>query len=274
MLASRPVPPILEPKRISGRDNPEFRRFQAVRARKDEGVFLVEGPKQIAEAVRSNLAIEAVAVEDEAALAAVLRVLDARATRLVRFAAPLMRALAEVETPQGLLAIVARPKAAAGWLAAANAFILILDGVQDPGNVGTLIRTAEAAGVSGVLLTRGCADPLSSKSLRASAGSALRLPFLSDLDPSAVLALLPGGLDVVATVAGEGADSFFSETLPRLPLALALGSEGRGLSARLEAAATVRLRIPAAREVESLNVAVAGGVAMFEIARRAGILAN
>lgn len=274
MLASRPVPPILEPKRISGRDNPEFRRFQAVRARKDEGVFLVEGPKQIAEAVRSNLAIEAVAVEDEAALAAVLRVLDARATRLVRFAAPLMRALAEVETPQGLLAIVARPKADAGWLAASNAFILILDGVQDPGNVGTLIRTAEAAGVSGVLLTRGCADPLSSKALRASAGSALRLPFLSDLDPSAVLALLPAGLDVVAAVAGEGADSFFSETLPRLPLALALGSEGRGLSTRLEAAATVRLRIPAAREVESLNVAVAGGIAMFEIARRAGILSN
>lgn len=274
MLASRPVPPIPEPKRISGRDNPEFRRFQAVRARKDPAVFLVEGPKQLAEAVRSGLAIEAVGADDDAAMAAASGLVDARETRLVRFASPLMRALAEVETPQGLLAIVGRPRAVSDWIAAPKAFVLVLDGVQDPGNVGTLIRTAEAAGVSGALLTRGCADPLSSKALRASAGSAFRLPLIVDLEPEAIPALLPEGMPIAAAVAGEGASSLFSERVPGLPMALALGSEGRGLSPRLEAAATVRLRIPAARDVESLNVAVAGGVAMFEIARRAGILAR
>lgn len=272
MLASRPVPPMTEPKRISGRDNPEFRRFQAVRARKDPGVFLIEGPKQLAEAVRSKLLIEAVAVEDANAHTAALGSLDLRATRFVQFAAPLMRGLAEVETPQGLLAIVARPQATSMWLADPRAFILILDGVQDPGNVGTLIRTAEAAGVSGVLLTRGCADPLSPKALRASAGSAFRLPFIGDLESEALLSLLPSGLPLAAALVGPDAAPLFSGNLPPLPLALALGSEGRGLSAGIEGAATVRLRIPLARDVESLNVAVAGGVAMFEIARRAAIL--
>lgn len=273
MLASRPVPPMREPKRISGRDNPEFRRFQAVRGRKDRAFFLVEGPKLLAEAIRSNLVVEAVAV-DEAHAAAVIRLVEPRATRVVQFAAPLMRSLAEVETPQGVLAIVARPQPVSSWLSVPRAFILILDGVQDPGNVGTLIRTAEAAGVTGALLTRGCADPLSAKALRSSAGSAFRLPFVADLDPEALLAMLPADVPLAAAAAGPATVSLFSDAFPGVPMALALGSEGRGLSPQIEGAARVRARIPAARDVESLNVAVAGGIAMFEIARRAGILAK
>lgn len=280
MLASHPVSspkappqqspsmvPMPQPQRISGRDNPEFRRFAAVRSRKDRDLILVEGPKLLEEAIGSGLPVRVVALGDRAAHPSG----GLRAARVVHFSAPLMKALADVETHQGVLALVERPRPSRAWLDQARAFILILDGVQDPGNVGTLFRTAEAAGVSGVLLTRGCADPLSPKALRASAGSAFRLAHVPDLMIESLFECLPTGVKIVGAAARAGADSAFDTPLT-LPLALALGSEGSGLSPQLEAAASRHVRIPAARPIESLNVAVAGAVLMFEVARRAGTL--
>lgn len=257
------------PKRISGRDNPEFKRFLAVRARRDRNLILIEGPKQLDEAIRSNLVVSVVAVEDGTAFISPAW----NKAPLVQFAPSLMKSLSDVETHQGVLALVERPRPATSWLAEPKAFILILDGVQDPGNVGTLFRTAEAAGVTGILLIRGCADPLSPKALRASAGSAFRVAHIPDLTVDALLALLPAGLPIAAAVAGARASSAFEAPMA-LPLGLALGSEGSGLSPQLEAAASQRVRIPAARDVESLNVAAAGAVLMFEIGRRAGLLAR
>lgn len=280
MLASRPVsslrwllqkttlPMSISPlKRISGRDNPEFKRFLAVRSRKNRELILVEGRKLLSEALRSKLAVKAVAVEQ-----APTGPLPAPGAPHLHFAPSLMKGLSEVETHQGVIALVERPRFNDDWLKAKNAFVLLLDGLQDPGNVGTLFRTAEAAGVTGVLLTRGCADPFSPKALRASAGSAFRLPHLLDLAPDHLLERWPKGLPLAAAVAGPGASSVFDDAPLPLPLALALGSEGSGLDPRIEAFSSWRLRVPFARKVESLNVAAAGAVVMFEIARRAGIL--
>ena len=253
-------------KRISGRDNAEFKRFLAARSRRSPEVVLVEGPKLLDEAIRSSLVVRMVAVDEESAAISAFTHLPR-----VQFASALMKSLADVETHQGILALVERPGESREWLNANDAFILILDGLQDPGNVGTLFRSAEAAGVTGLLLTRGCADPLAPKALRASAGSAFRLPHVSDLSPDEALALLPAPIKLMAATVGPGATSIF-ETPIDLPLALALGSEGSGLSARIERAAQQRIRIPAARPVESLNVAAAGAIVMFEIARRAGKL--
>ncbi len=254
------------PKRISGRDNPEFKRFLAVRARKNRDLILVEGPKLLEEAMRSNLLLEAIAFSGPAPGVQT----QLQAPRF-EFSAPLMRSLSEVETPQGLITLMARPCFKKDWLEDPNVFVLVLDGLQDPGNVGTLFRTAEAAGVSGILLTRGCADPLSPKALRASAGSAFRMPHVLDLLAEELLTLLPARIKLAAAVSDPGALSVFEATLTP-PLALALGSEGSGLSARIESAASQRLRIPHARKVESLNVAAAGAVILFEVARQAGCL--
>ncbi|MEO8500816.1 MAG: RNA methyltransferase, partial [Vicinamibacteria bacterium] len=229
-------------------------------------LILVEGPKLLEEALRSNLEVKAVASDDSTIHAAHL------VAPSFLFSAPLMKSLSDVETHQGIVALVGRPRYKNEWLNAKETFALVLDGLQDPGNVGTLFRTAEAAGVSGVLLTRGCADPLSPKALRASAGSAFRLPHVTDLSVDQMLALLAPRIALVASVATPGALSLFGDTSLSLPLALALGSEGSGLDARIERAAAHRLRIPGARRIESLNVAAAGAIAMFEIARRAGIL--
>ncbi len=261
------------PKRISGRDNPVFKRFLAARAKKDRARILVEGPKLLGEAIRSRLTVDVVALADPAERVPE-GLVEAAARPMVRFSAPLMKSLSDVETHQGMIALVERPRFEGSWLNRKDAFVLVLDGLQDPGNVGTLFRTAEAAGVSGVLLTRGCADPLSPKALRASAGSAFRLPHVLDLAVDDLLERLPRGLALAAAVAGPGAVSVFDEPPLSLPLALALGSEGSGLDPRIERASSRRIRIPSAREVESLNVAAAGAIVMFEIARRAGILRN
>jgi len=253
-------------KRISGRDNPEFKRFLAVRARKDRDLILVEGPKLLAEALRSKLVVKVIAVDESAEGSPF-----GGSAPTLRFAASLMKSLSDVETHQGIVALVERPQFGREWLTKEGAFVLVLDGLQDPGNVGTLLRTAEAAGVSGALLTRGCADPLSPKALRASAGSAFRMPHVLDLSPEALLSLLPKDVRLVAAVAGPAA-SAFGDTPLTPPLALALGSEGSGLSPQIQGAASVRLRVPSARNVESLNVAAAGAVLMFEIARRSGRL--
>lgn len=254
-------------KRISARDNPEFKRFLAVRARKNRDLILVEGPKLLAEAIRSRLVVKAIAVDESAEGSPAAAVVPT-----LRFAGPLMKSLSEVETHQGIVALVERPRFGREWIEKKDAFILILDGLQDPGNVGTLLRTAEAAGVSGVLLTRGCADPLSPKALRASAGSAFRMPHVLDLSPDDLLSLLPRNVRIVAAVAGPGAASAFGDSSLAPPIALALGSEGSGLTPQIERAASVRMRVPIARHVESLNVGAAGAVLMFEIARRAGRL--
>lgn len=263
------IPPT---KRISGRDNPEFKRFLAVRARKERDLLLVEGPKLVAEALRSKLVIDTVGFGEQVASVSAALLSTCAPRVLVQFAPPLMKSLSEVETHQGIVALVERPRFAREWLAREDAFVLVLDGLQDPGNVGTLLRTAEAAGVSGVLLTRGCADPLSPKALRASAGSAFRMPHVSDLPAGDLLSLLPGGVRLVAAVAGPGAASAFGDTPLIPPIALALGSEGSGLSPQIEGAASAKLRVPSAAAVESLNVAAAGAVLMFEIARRSGRL--
>ncbi len=259
-------------KRISARGNPEFKRFLAVRARKNRDLILIEGPKLLAEALRSKLRLDLVAVDDHVVSVSEGFAAACSPRPLIQFSAPLMKSLSDVETHQGVVALVERPRFGREWLEKKDAFILVLDGLQDPGNVGTLLRTAEAAGVSGVLLTRGCADPLSPKALRASAGSAFRMPHILDLSPDDLLSLLPRGVRLVAAVAGPGAASAFGDSSLAPPIALALGSEGSGLTPQIERAASMRLRVPSAGDVESLNVGAAGAVLMFEIARRSGRL--
>lgn len=258
----------MKPKRISGRDNPEFKRFLSARSRKDRDLILIDGPKLLDEAVRSRIEIETIAFDETHAFDDV-----GSTAALVSFAPALMKRLADVETTQGVVALARRPHFDDSWPRDARAFVLVLDGVQDPGNVGTLFRTAEATGVTGILMTIGCADPLGPKALRASAGSAFRVPHIAGLSTDALLSILPKGIAFATTTVEPGAPSLFETTLS-FPLALALGSEGSGLDALIDNAATQRVRVPQARPVESLNVAAAGAVLMFEIARRAGILTS
>lgn len=176
-----------------------------------------------------------------------------------------------LESSQGVLAAFPRPSwTDADFFRDARPFLVVAARVQDPGNLGAILRCAEAASASGVLALEGSADPFRDKALRGSAGSAFRLPCRGGVDPGDLLELLGRqGCSLVGTDPGDGTplwDFDFGEA----PLALLVGSEGAGISERLRKACRGFLRIPMAPPVESLNVAVATGLVLFERGRRLG----
>jgi TrmH family RNA methyltransferase len=173
-----------------------------------------------------------------------------------------------METPPGILAVVAAPGTALGEaLAHARPFLLALDGIQDPGNLGTMLRTAAAAGVTGALLGRGTVEPGNPKALRAAMGATFQVPLAVEVDLPAVLSeLARRGVKVVAGDL-EGETVLFGAALAP-PLAVVVGGEANGLSPAVEAVVTCRLRIPMAAGVESLNAAAAAALLLYEVARR------
>ncbi len=148
----------------------------------------------------------------------------------------------------------------------APARIVALDGVQDPGNVGTIWRTADAAGFSGLLLGPGCADPLSPKVQRAAMGSGFRVPYmLADDLPAALMALKARGWTALASDL-NGAD-FYRRPDPGARFVLVIGNEARGISAATREAASALVKLPMRGGAESLNAAVAAGIMMYELMR-------
>lgn len=228
----------------------------------------MEGPRLLAEALRASLELyEVYAERDDAWPGATL----VRPGALDR--------LGDAVTSQGVLAVVQAPPqhlrdgeaGQPGLLrrrgAQGRGPLLVLVDVADPGNAGTVLRTAEAAGAGGVLFVGRSVDPLSPKVVRASAGALFRVPFaVTDDVADAVAWLAEAGLATWATVVRGGEDLYGCDL--RGPAALLLGSEAHGLAGELVAAADRRLTIPMAGDVESLNVAMAATVVSFEAWRQ------
>ena len=186
----------------------------------------------------------------------------------------LFRTLSDTVTSQGIIAVAEKPGLdAAAFLAAADeggaetpGHIVILDRLQDPGNAGTIIRTAEAAGFSGILCVSGSVDLYSPKVVRSAAGSLLRMPVLTDVSEEEAIRLMRESGRQLTVTALEKAEDCFAASVQG-PCALVIGNEGRGVSPGFLAAADVRLTIPMAGKIESLNAAVAAGILMYRISR-------
>jgi TrmH family RNA methyltransferase len=172
-------------------------------------------------------------------------------------------ALAETETPQGVFAVVDLPAPDARSVLAGARDVAVLVAVADPGNVGTIIRSADAAGADAVVLTAGCADAYGGKAARASAGSVLRIPLLTGVEVEAAVPLLHEyGLTVVATsLDGVALDPAALRALPRV--AWLFGSEAHGLPEVVRSSADHHVRLPMRAGVESLNVTAAAAVCLF-----------
>ena len=177
-----------------------------------------------------------------------------------------LEALCETKTPQGIVAAVALPAPGLGDPAALGERLVALDGVQDPGNVGAILRTADAAGFQGLLLGCGCADAYGAKALRASMGSIFRVPVVSAPSLAERLASLRDEGYAVLSSQLDGEDFFARAALPRR-IVLVIGSEGEGVSREVSAASTHRLRLPMYGGAESLNAAVAAGIMLYALAR-------
>lgn len=182
---------------------------------------------------------------------------------------PVMTALSERDEPQGIIAVCPLPPhdLAALSLPATSAgrgaaFVLVLDRPQDPGNIGTLIRTADAVGAAAVILLEPCADPYDAKALRSSMGSLFNLPVAIARDASALFAwLIARGLTPVAADAHAG--ELWGDVSLHGDVALVLGNEARGLSPDVAARIARHVRLPVHGKADSLNVAIAGGVLMY-----------
>jgi len=259
---------------ITSRENQWLKLFRAVlQSSRPEGQRIgLEGVRLVYEAVRSGLELEAIlaSASAEKSLAALLAELD-RPTLVLRTTDKLLASIAATETPQGIAALVRAPQFAfEDLLPGGDPLVVVLAGVQDPGNVGTILRSAEALGATGAIALRGTAHPYSPKSLRASAGSALRLPILSELAaPVALTQLRISGLKIVAASSAKNPVARDPGTFDfRQPVALFIGNEGAGLAPEIERSADALIRIQLAEPVDSLNAAVAASLILYEAARQ------
>jgi RNA methyltransferase, TrmH family len=234
--------------------------------------MLLDGPHLVADALAAGVSIETVAFTARAvSMPELVRLVERLSTtpaELVQVTDSMMAAMSPVSTPSGVVAIATRPASSLDRvLAASPALVVAAVDMQEPGNVGAVVRASEAGGATGAVFCGASADPFGWKALRGSMGSVLRLPVASDLPlEQALAAARTAGLRVVAAVprGGERPDAIDL----REPTLLLLGGEGSGLSADDMAAADARVSIPMRAPVESLNVAVSAALLVYEAARQ------
>jgi TrmH family RNA methyltransferase len=253
---------------ISSRHSQRVKDIRRLRRSKGDRALL-EGPHLVAEALAAGLVLEEVLATPP--------FLDSPEGRQLAGLLPLaplavspelLADLTDADSPRGILAVARLPRLGPAALpVAAGRLYLYLDGLQDPGNLGALARVAEAAGAAGLALSPGCVHPNHPRALRASAGSLLRLPVAVGAGADALDAhLAPTHPRWAALVPRDGEDLYHAPLDGTL--ILAVGAEGPGLSPELLARAALRLTIPMAAAVESLNATVAAALVLFEARRR------
>lgn len=253
-------------KEITSVHNPQImaiRELQKARARREQGLFLTDSVKMVREALALSICRTLIVEEKRREeYGEWITAAQEQGCEILLVTQTIMQVISEAKTPQGICCtaeILPQRERLDGQL------IVAMDGVQDPGNVGTILRTADAAGFDGALLSGACADLYSAKTLRATMGSIFRVPTLRTENlPAALEEMKARGYAIVATELG-GVD--FYANCPHENAVLVIGSEGHGVSEAVRAVATHHLALPMRGGAESLNAAVAAGIMIYEMAR-------
>jgi TrmH family RNA methyltransferase len=250
---------------LSGR-NPriqQLRRLSGRRsARQETGRFVIEGPRLVADAVAAGLGVDEVFVA--AGGRELAEPVAAAGVPVTEVALGVLERIATTVSPQPLVAVARSPLVTVAELPPGGAVVVLVD-VNDPGNAGTVMRSAEAAGAAGVVLLGDAVDALNPKVVRAAAGSLFRLPVAVETDPAAgVEALRGAGRRLVGAAARGGSRPDTDVLAP--PVAIVLGSESHGLAPALAAVLDATVSIPMAGDVESLNLAMAATLLVFAAA--------
>ena len=271
-------------EKIVSKQNPLVKRFRRVRMGSEPHHVFIEGSRLIEDALYAGVHFESVAFtptfeasERGGQLIEELKPVRCRGAVITQ---PILEAIADTESPQGIIAVVSRPYyELADLFTEATPLLIIADGLQDPGNLGSIIRTAEAAGANGLITTRFTVNPFNLKALRASMGSAFRLPIAAYISDDAIVQICQQhNIKLVATRVAleptlEDASKApitvnHTEIDLTAPVAFLLGREASGVSVGLTAHADSFIHIPMAGSVESLNVAAAATVLLYEAARQ------
>ncbi|MBI3493971.1 MAG: RNA methyltransferase [Acidobacteria bacterium] len=257
-------------RRITSRQNPLVARYRAA-AHGDAAALLLDGVHLVSDALAADLhlreaAVAADAGTDREVASLVSRLLDAKVD-VVTGTSAVMAALSPVRSSSPIVALADRPVAPMAGLFSESAPLIVLAvDVQDPGNLGAIVRVAEAGGASGIIVAGTSADPFGWKALRGSMGSALRLPIVVETAPAALAEMRRRGCRIFATAPRDGRSIFDADF--RNAAALVIGGEGSGLDPAILASADERVTIPMQAPVESLNAAVAAAVFVYEAARQ------
>lgn len=257
---------------VTSRANPRVKQLRAAfhgHARLSGGLVAIEGEHLLSEAMRSGLVFKTIFVSDRRGVPG----WAPKNVELIELTEDVFASVVDTQSPQGLAALLVPPK----WTltdavpATKTPLLLIAAGLQDPGNMGTLVRSAEAFGATAVLTTAGTVSEWNQKALRASAGSVFRVPVVQ-IAAEDLVALKSRGVRLLAAVA---ADSQSNSEVVEAPVAdlggacaLMVGNEGAGLAAEWLELADTRITIPMPGQVESLNAAVAGSLLLYEAARQ------
>ena len=258
---------LTEMKVITSRDNSIYKSAQRLLRKKyrdEQGMYLMEGVKPLRDAIDTGIGIEKVFICEGTGAEKELAGWTDAEDRQVFLSRSLFDKLSETETSQGIIAVARKnqPDEEAFAKASEGKGLIVLDRLQDPGNLGTIIRTAEAAGYGGLILVKGSADSYAPKVVRAAAGSLFRMPILQVQSAEETIKLLRKlGRRIVVTYLEGGLNCFDAELRPAD--AIVIGNEGQGVSQDFADAADVRVIIPMEGQIESLNAAVAAGILMY-----------
>jgi len=234
----------------------------------DDGYAAIESVRTIEEAIRSGLKFRAVFFRESGAARAE-RLLSQLGAHVETLLLPdsVFAAAVDTETPQGVAALVKlKPYDVEGLFHAPEPLVVVVAGVQDPGNLGTILRSAEAFGAAGVALTEGTVSHLNPKSVRASAGSIFRLPVIQTKTKDLLPILASHGLRLLGTTSHKGTP--LPEANCKGAVAICIGNEGAGLPKELLAKVDANILIPHSSKVESLNAGVAASIVLYEAARQ------
>lgn len=257
---------------IESKDNNFLKSVKKLKEKKfriKEEKFLLEGLRLVEEAIKSKVIVDNIII-DEKVKDKILEehyIKNYDEKKIVIMNSNLFAQITQTETPQGIIAVVKNSKEKSDM---DGNFYVICDKVQDPGNLGTIIRTSHAAGVDGIILTKGSADIYNDKTLRSTMGSIFYVPvFYDDEDFTLIKSLQDKGFNLVVTSLKESRD-FFDEDL-RGKTMVTVGNEGNGVCDELISLANKKVKIPMPGGAESLNVAIATSVILFEKVRQNSI---
>ena len=262
---------------VTSKNNKTIKMITALKQKKyrDEyQLFIAEGVRLVEEAIQSDwdihVCVYSAAATSNQRIRHILQVLHDRKCQVIEVTEKVYQLLSDTEQPQGIMAVLKQKTYRWEQLPKVGQIIIIMDQVQDPGNVGTIIRTADAAGCSAVIMTDGCADVYAAKTVRAAMGSLFHLPVIYGWDRQKIIDVLcKNHILLIATTLSESSVDYFKADFTK-PCAIVFGNEGNGVGGAFLENSAASIHIPMLGKAESLNVAVSSAIILYEAVRQRG----